>query len=160
MHTQFSPIIVVSRQEVESGDTSSVLTSLQSLITSPQRAASLFEKVDLAFHGYDDTDEELFEIDKVRDYVRNLDEKFPFWLYFLNKTATGLQCIAYCFMPLFLTPEGKQLHFPDRLNDLLTKRWFPAMNQICEWTGFTEEQIEVLTDRSVEYLLAGPSDAS
>ena len=156
MPSQLSPVIVVTRQEVEARDTSSVLNALQSLISSPERAASLFEQIDLALHGYDDIDDELFELDKVRDYVRALDEHFPYWLYFLDKSGSGLQCIAYCLLPPFLTPEGKQLHFPERLNDLLTKRWFPAMNQLCEWTGFTEEAIEDLTNRSGNYLLNGP----
>lgn len=160
MHRELAPIIVITREEVEAREVSSVLESLYSMIKSPQRALSLFERIDVAFHGYNETTEELFEIENVREYVRTLDEQFPYWLYFLSKSGTGLQCIAHCFLPPFLTPKGKQKYFPERLNDLLTKRWFPAMNQICEWTGFTEDQIESLSDRSVDYFLGGPMDAS
>lgn len=159
MQLPFAPFIVVTREEVDAQDTSSVLEALGALIQSPEQARSLFEQVDIAFHGYNETSEELFEIQEVRNFVNALDEKFPFWLYFLSKTGTGLQCIAYCFLPPFLTKAGKAQHFPKRLNDLLTRRWFPAMNQVCEWTGFSEQQIESLTDRSVEYLLGGPLDA-
>lgn len=88
--------------------------------------------------------------------MTKLDDQFPFWLFFLSKSGTGLQCIAYCFLPPFLTPVGKAEIFPERLNDLLTQRWFPAMNQICDWVGFSEDEIEALTDRSVDYLLSGP----
>lgn len=158
-HLTLSPIIVVSKAEVDAMETASVMNVLRSLVSSPERAASLFEMVDIAFQGYDDTTQELFEIDRVRDCVRKLDEQFPYWLYFLDKSQTGLQCLAYCFMPPFLTAEGRREHFPDRLNDLLTTRWFPAMNQICEWTGFTERQIEALTDRTLDYLLVGPLEA-
>ncbi len=159
MQLSVAPVIVVSRAEIDAQDTSSVLGALSSLIESPERARRFLEKVDIAFHGYNDTAEELFEIESVRNYVYALDKKFPFWLFFLDKSGTGLQCIAYCFLPPFLTPEAKAKYFPERLNDLLTRRWFPAMNQICEWVGFTEQQIEELTDRSVEYLLAGPTGA-
>lgn len=152
----FSPVIVVSREEVVAKDTASVLDALRVLVASPEAALSLFESVDIAFHGYNDRHAELFEIQEVREFVYALDEQFPYWLFFLDKSALGLQCLAYCFLPPFLTQEAKQTVYPERLDDLLTKRWFPAMNQICEWVGFTEEEISILTDRSVEYLLAGP----
>lgn len=152
----FSPIIVVSREEVVAKDMSSVLETLRALLASPEAALSYFETVDIAFHGYNDWREELFEIQEVREFVYALDEQFPYWLFFLDKTALGLQCIAHCFLPPFLTPEAKQKIFPERLNQLLTTHWFPAMNYVCEAVGFTKEQIETLTDRSVEYLLGGP----
>lgn len=159
MQHLFSPIIVVSREEVEAHDTSAVLEALTALIQSPEQARSFFEQVDIAFHGYNETREELFEIAEVRNFIQQLDEAFPFWLYFLSKTGTGLQCITYCFLPPFLTQAAKAKIFPERLDDLLTKRWFPAMNQVCEWTGFSEQEIESLIDRSVTYLLSGPLDA-
>lgn len=153
----YSPVIIVSRAEVESRDFSSVLEALQSFITAPARAASFFEAVDISFSGYDHVSDELFEIAEVREFVHALDDQFPFWLFFLDKEKLGLQCLAYCFVPPFLTPAAKQELVPKHFDALLTNRWFPAMNQICEWVGFTEDQIEALTDRSVEYLLTGPS---
>ena len=155
----YSPKIVITRNEVVTKDTSSALHALRVLISSPKAARQYFESVDIAFHGYNETREELFEISEVREFVYALDEQFPYWLFFLDKTALGLQCLACCFLPPFLTAEAKRKHYPERLNELLTKRWFPAMNQVCEWVGFTEEQIEMLTNRSVDYLLSGPIDS-
>lgn len=159
MQLPFAPVVVITKREVLAMDTSSALNVLSALIASPQNARGFFGQVEIAFNGYDETTEELFEIESVRSYIYKLDEKFPYWLYFLTKSGTGLQCIAYCFLPPFLTPEAKQIHFPERLNDLLTRRWFPAMNQLCEWTEFTAEQVEQLTDECVYYLLTGPIDA-
>lgn len=152
----FLPIIIVSREEVIAKDTSSVLDALRALVASPDTALNYFESIDIAFHGYNEWREELFEIQEVREFVYALDEQFPYWLFFLDKKALGLQCIAYCFLPPFLTQGAKQQIFPERLNQLLTTRWFPAMNYVCEAVGFSEEQIELLTDRSVNYLLGGP----
>ena len=152
----FSPLIVVTREEVDNKDTSSVLEALRALVASPEAALNYFESVDIAFHGYNDCREELFEIQAVREFVYALDDQFPYWLFFLDKKALGLQCLAHCFLPPFLTQEAKQAIFPERLNDLLTKRWFPAMNRVCDAVGFSEEQIEALSDRSVQYLLSGP----
>lgn len=152
----FSPVIVVSRSEVEARDPSSVLDALRALIASPDAARQYCESVDIAFQGYDTVREELFEIPEVREFVHALDEQFPYWLFFLDKSALGLQCVAHCFLPPFLTAEARQRIHREQLADLLSNRWFPAMNQICEWVGFSEEQIERLSNRSVDYLFCGP----
>jgi len=44
--------VIVSREEVEACDTSSVVQLLKSCVTSSERALSLFEKLDVAFDGY------------------------------------------------------------------------------------------------------------
>ena len=149
-------VVVVSRKEVEARDVSSVLGALKSCIGSIERARSFFQKVDVAFHGYDHDTRELFEIPEVREYVALLDNEFPYWLFFLTKRGLGLQCIMLCFMPPFLTEEARRTVLPQRLDELLSSRWFPAMNQICEAVGFSEHQIEVLTNEVVDYFSNGP----
>ena len=148
--------IVVPRQEIQAGNKANVLESLKTLISSPETARKWFERVDIAIDGYNQTREELFEIVEVRNFVQELDDEFPFWLFFLSKRDTGLQCIAYCFLPPFLTQAAKAEIFPQQLDSLLSKRWFPAMNQLCDWVGMQEDDIEMLSDRSVQYLLGGP----
>lgn len=113
------------------------------------------ERVDIAFYGYDDDPRELFEIQEVRQYVSDLDVKFPFWLFFLSKKHLGLQCLLWCNLPPYLTPEGRADIFPRRIGELLTKRWFPAMNHVCNFAGYSEEQVELLTDRAIEYINNG-----
>jgi hypothetical protein len=113
------------------------------------------ERVEISFHGYDHHREELFEIPEVRNFVYQLDEQFPFWLYFLSKRHLGLQCLLFCFLPPFLTEDARSRIFPERINQLLTNRWFPAMNSICEYVGFSEMQIERLTKRALDYITTG-----
>jgi hypothetical protein len=148
--------IVASKEEILSGDTSGVLTALRALIVSPESALRWKEKVDFAIDGYNDVQWELFEIPEVREFIAALDDEFPFWLFFLSKHDLGLQCIAYCFLPPFLKPEARAQIFPERLDDLLSRRWFPAMNQVCDWVGLSESEIEKMSDRAVGYLLTGP----
>src|ERR1700676_3103993 len=96
--SDFMPIIV-SKEEVESGDVAPALGTLQLLMQSPETMAHFFERVDIAFHGFDSDARELFEIAEVRHYVHKLDAKFPFWLFFLSKYHPGLQCLTLCFLP-------------------------------------------------------------
>jgi hypothetical protein len=155
---EFEPVIVtISRDEVNAQDVSAAFAVLKSFTETPEMTRRMFERVDVAFHGYDDDSRELFEIPEVRDFVYALDEKFPFWLFFLNKKYTGLQALSLCFLPPYLTPRAKQEEYPKRMDQLLQNRWFPAMNQICEYAGFTEDQIEDLTERVFVYLTEGPT---
>ena len=149
-------VIVVARDEVEGRVAPTSTDSLKSCLSSPARVRSFFEKVDIAFHGYDDDKRELFEIPEVRNFVSRLDDQFPFWLFFLTKEGLGLQCIMLCLMPPYLTEEAKRTVLPERLDELLSKRWFPAMNQICMVAGFSERQIEELSDAVVSYFVKGP----
>lgn len=148
--------IIATKREILAGDTTSVLTALRALISTPESALHWKEKVDFAVDGYNEVQWELFEIPEVREFIAALDEEFPFWLFFLSKHALGLQFIAYCFLPPFLNPDARTKIFPERLDDLLSRRWFPAMNQVCDWVGLSEFEIESMSDRSVEYLLSGP----
>jgi hypothetical protein len=133
-------VVVISKAEVEAIDTSEALGVLKKLTVSPDTARKFVERVDISFHGYDHTPQELFEIPEVRNFVYQLDEQFPFWLFFLSKRHLGLQCLLLCFLPPFLTEDARSRIFPERIRQLLTNRWFPAMNQMCEYVGFSEMQ--------------------
>lgn len=147
--------VVVSKDDVLSGNVQPTLEVLKSLTRSPENVLKWRERVDIAFDGYNETQWELFEIPEVRNFVHKLDEGFPFWLFFLSKATFGLKCILLCFMPPFLKPEARAHIFPERISQLLTDRWFPAMNQVCEYVGMSEREIEQITDRVVEYIRTG-----
>jgi hypothetical protein len=151
-------IITVSHEEVEALETSPAMSVLRSCLVSTERALSFFERLDVAFHGYNDDHRELCEILEVREYVSALDHQFPYWLFFLTKQGLGLQCIMYCLMPPYLSEEGRRTVLPRKLDELLSKRWFPAMDQLCGAVGFSEQQIEDLTNRTVDYFVNGPRD--
>ena len=149
-------IVVISKAEVAAGDTSRALGILKKLKESPKIAKKFFERVEMAFHGYDNHPWELFEIDEVREYVCTLDNEFPFWLYFLSKRHNGLQALFLCFLPPFLTEEGKIKYFPAKINELLTRRWFPALNQMTEYVGMSIKDNESITERTMRYITNGP----
>jgi hypothetical protein len=59
-------------------------------------------------------------------------------------------------MPPYLSEEGRRTVLPRKLDELLSKRWFPAMDQLCAAVGFSEQQIEDLTNRTIDYFVNGP----
>lgn len=153
MNEQLS--LVISREEVESQNITSALSVLNSLLETPEKASAYKESVDISFYGYDEDSRELFEIPEVRNFVFQLDDKFPFWLFFLSKFGLGLQCLFFSMMPPFLTAEAKARIIPERMAQLLESRWFPAMNHIAQYVGLPEIEIERLTERGISYLTEG-----
>lgn len=149
-------IIVVTRSEVERGDVTIVMEPLAALYATPEAARAHLGRLDVAFAGYDDDSRELFEIDEVREFVRRLDERFPYWMFFQSRYGTSLHCILLCFMPPFLTDEAKKKYFPDQLVALIEKRWLPATEKMCSYAGLTENDIEDLLNSFVDYATRGP----
>lgn len=154
---QFEPIIIIiSREEVEAGDIEPALHIFKQFVASPEVAKSYQEKVDIAFHGYDNDSRELFEIPEVRNYVFKLDDVFPFWLFFLSKRFHDLYALVLCFLPPYLTEKAKTEIFPVRINEIMEKRWFPALNYMCGYVGIGDEEIEYLAERTFRYISSGP----
>jgi hypothetical protein len=100
--------VVVSRRDVEAADTSSTLGALRRLIESPATARQFFERVDIAFHGYDDASQELFEIVEVRDFVYKLDEQFPFGSFFCQSTIWDFSAYSFASCPRFSQRRAAQ----------------------------------------------------
>jgi hypothetical protein len=147
--------VVISRQEVESGDIRGPLGVLSRLIESPPTAKRFAERVDIVFDGYNDTPQELFEMASVRDFVRQLDQQFPYWLFFLSKRCLGLQCLFLCLLPEPVIRDESEELYRQRLGELLLHRWFPAMNHICAFAGYSEQERNALTDRVEAYVKDG-----
>ena len=148
---------VVSRREVEAGDLTEILGSLNHLISTVDIARKYRERVDISFEGYDDDRRELWEIQEIRDFVYRLDEQFPYWLFFLDKKLPGLHCLAWCFLPPDLTEEAQRETHAHQLDELLERRWFPALNALSRAVGLNEIERRDISDRSVEYLINGPT---
>jgi hypothetical protein len=158
---QLAPlIIVVSRDEVERKDIAGPLTTLRWLVSSVDIIRQFRKRVDISFHGYNNTTDELWEISAVRDYVSALDMQFPFWLYFLSRHFLGLQCVGFCMLPPFLTEEGRRRIHIDMLNDILAARWQPALVRLCNSAGLADSVADELAKSANEYFVHGPLQAA
>jgi len=147
--------VVVPRDEVRRQDIQPALSTFKKLLGSPEVARAHKERVDLAFDGYNDDRRGLGEIREVREYVRKLDARFPFWLFFMSKNGLGLQHIISCHLLPYLTDEGKAEHHPKQLERLLVKRWFPAMTIVAEFAELPAKEIEDMTGGFLWYAKTG-----
>jgi hypothetical protein len=105
--------LVLSRQQVESGDTHEPMTFLQHIIANPDHALEFMGRVSLIVDGYNDDARELFEVPEVRRYIKALDDEWPFWFYFLSQTDESLKVLAMCLCSSFEVAPGQTHLDPD-----------------------------------------------
>jgi hypothetical protein len=103
--------VIASRKEVLARNTREVCNALRGLTASRDLTLKWRERVDFRIHGWDHSTEELFENPDVRDFVYELDEVFPFWLFFLSKHTDSLKFVTLCFLPPYLSPDGRRVSF-------------------------------------------------
>ena len=99
--------LVASRSDVEATNTEEMLRSLNKINSSRDNALRFRGAVDIAVHGYDDDDRELFEIPEVRRYYKLLTEQFPYFFFFLNLHQPTLKVIAFCLCDAHLVGNGR-----------------------------------------------------
>jgi hypothetical protein len=154
-----SLIVVISRDDIETGDITAPLNILTRLLER-DAAVRFREGVEIGVHGYDSDARELYEIPEVRNFIYKLDIEFPYWCYFLSTKATGLAWVVYCFCPPNLTPVAKAEIWPKRIGGYLERRGFPALNRMCEITGVSEDEIQKMSERILQYFFTSPETPS
>lgn len=143
--------VIVPRTDVQACDVGPTVAVLQPFLSDPNRARSLQGTLDLRIAGYDDDPCELFELEDVRAFVHALDLEFPYWLYFSSVHTTSLRMIALCFLPPFLTDEGKRKHFSEDLDSLLERRWIPALEQVASFAQHPQAEFTKMLDEALGY---------
>jgi len=107
--------LVFAREEIEAGAIDSALRSLQRLISSAAAARAFMGKVTVYIAGYEDDPRQPWEIDEVRRWMAALDEKFPFWFYFLK--SSSILRVMLCLWQLKEVSKDRVYPEPDGVWD-------------------------------------------
>lgn len=139
-------VFVISRQQVEALDLDEPLEFLHSLVPTahPHHAWAYKGRLSLVIAGYETDPRELFEIPEVCQYLRALDEQWPFWLFFFNQVDDSIKLIALCLASSIEVVPGAAHIDPDGLRRF-PERGFTAVNYLFESYGFPETENEALS---------------
>jgi len=74
----------IPQEAIQNCDTSEYVTLLHGATGSLQSFEEAFQKYVLLISGYDDDASELYQIPEVVSFIKDLNSKLPFWLYFVN----------------------------------------------------------------------------
>ena len=84
-------VLQISQSDIKDCNTSEYVTLLHGATGSLQSFEEAFQKYVLLISGYDDDDtRELYQIPEVVKFIKDLNSKLPFWLYFVGYIG---QCV-------------------------------------------------------------------
>ena len=77
-------VLQISQEAIQNCDTSEYVTILHGATGSLQSFEAAFQRYVFLISGYDDDPRELYQIPEVVSFIKDLNSKLPFWLYFVN----------------------------------------------------------------------------
>ena len=133
-------IIRASRPDVEAARTEPLLTLLRKLLN-PEVALRAQGRLILVIDGYDDDERELDMIPEVREWMREVDREFPYWLFFMDLgPRSTLTFVAFALCRYERVPGGSLLP-EEELECFLVTR-FAAMNELAAGLNMPEADID------------------
>jgi hypothetical protein len=88
--------ICVSKDEIETLDTSAIRNTFEILASTRESAMSAMGKIVLFSIEFDEDPREIWEIPACRNFYRKLFEEVPYMFFFLNVEFEALTCLALC----------------------------------------------------------------
>lgn len=92
-------VLVFDRANVLDMNIQPPLSALRQLSETAQTARMHKHCVRLAFEGYEQDTNEVYEDRHVREFIRSLTEEFPYWLHFASLEDDTLFTIMNCLAP-------------------------------------------------------------
>jgi len=77
-------VLQISQEAIQNCDTSEYVTLLHGITDSLQSFEAAFQRYVFLISGYDNDQRELYQIPEVVSFIKDLNSKLPFWLYFVN----------------------------------------------------------------------------
>jgi hypothetical protein len=77
-------VLQIPQEAIQNCDTSEYVTLLHGATGSLQSFEAEFQRYVFLVSGYDNDQKELYQIPEVVRFIKDLNSKLPFWLYFIN----------------------------------------------------------------------------
>ena len=77
-------VLQIPQEAIQNCDTSEYVTLLHGATDSLQSFESAFQRYVFLVSGYDNDQRELYQIPEVVRFIKDLNSKLPFWLYFVK----------------------------------------------------------------------------
>ncbi len=138
-------ILVLPRPQIEAGDIDEAIDLLQKLVSDPAAMLSCCGRVSLVIDGYNDDPRELFEIAEVRVFIQALDERWPYWYFFLSQADDSIKLLESCLCDSIEVVPGVNAIDTEQLTASL-KRHFTALNRLCETINLPEHRAEEISE--------------
>lgn len=148
-------IVIVKKEDVLKNDISAVYNKLCVFSESREMAMNYANMMSIIFDGWETDQREIYQIDEIRTYMRELTKAWPFWFHFINKADHNLLVIMESLMRIKKTIHTQGIvravladgELSRVLGDL-----FGGMNWLYDKLGFTEAENSAMTGEIRRYL--------
>lgn len=147
--------IIIERSEVEAGDLSKI-HDFMNFATSSISAMRYFQgKVDISINGYD-SDNELFMIGEVKDFLRNVNNEISCLFFFLNPNSPNniLKVLYLCFVKIensIIHPDGRvEINITPHEADIFFHTQFTGLNELTDLCGMDLDKNKEITHAIME----------
>lgn len=106
--------------------------------------------------GYNDTPEEIYSIQAVRDFYAKLHSHWPYWFFFADLRSESLQMVTACLLKnvtaqkIIGAPSANLILDPMELVHFVSDGFAP-MNEMCERANLSEHAIWQRTGEIFRY---------
>ena len=157
MDTRDPMMLVLPRPEIEALDLGPFLRRFgASVLPDGAELGALMGRFNFMVHGYDDHPHEVYAIEEVRAFYRQLRDEWPYWLFFCDLRTEGLMMMTLCCLQQLSgskklgEPAAQVVFDPLELIHFISDGFCP-MNEMFERAGASEMDIYRRTKEVMEY---------
>ena len=134
-------ILKIDRAEIAASYIESAYVRLLALTDTTENAYRFRDSVIFSITGYANDSRELHEIPEIRAFFAKLTDKWPFWLWFLNRESGALARLVSCLCDVssWRTENGLSLSFPSEQVTLLLEDLNNRSVAMFSSLGITEQ---------------------
>lgn len=144
--------ITITRDDIENFNYTDTINFFERFKVTKEIAYQSEGLVDINIYGYDLDSRELWEIEDVRYFFRNIEPLIKYWFYFLskNKESYALTLLSLCIVDLEKSPENKIEYNADNFNEFM-ERNIRYLQEMCSKLSLTQKEYDNLINRIMLY---------
>ena len=150
-------LLFFTRPDVESGNVSPFLSRFGAAnLPRDKKLRRLMGTFSFFVDGYNETPEEIYSIQAVRDFYAKLHAHWPYWFFFADLRNESLQMVTACLLnnvtaqKIIGEPSANLLLDPMELVRFISDGFNP-MNEMCERANLSEHAIWQRTGEIFRY---------
>ena len=138
----------ITREAIVKNNLDDFSNLFEGLVATRENVLKFLGKCDFFIEGYDDDPRELFEIEEVREYLKRLDERFPYWFVLQSERGKWIQ-VMYFSLNKVKYENGK---WRAEMNVQLIERWFLALNDVFRRCALPINKNRIQTELVIKLL--------
>lgn len=146
-------VLSVDREQVESGDTQTILAKLGEMVADRRSAELYRDKIEVTFDGYGDDPREVWEIPAVAAFVRALAESFDGWFYICHPQGVMLRTLAFSTCRIEVVTRNPLLGTGVKPNNedlaAFLRAHFDAVNRLYARLGLDPSTLPAITEKII-----------